>query len=185
MTNLPLDGVSVVIRDEKSGKIVLIRHRQFVYDKTLEAPWALPGGGIEQGQTPQQAAQAEVSEETELGFDQSDFHLVGTFIQMVKREEGYVDGTLYLFEVEADYLEGYLPEDTPEADKLGLFSLEEVYKKLPEIGLGYLRQILKYLRCQDGTDERGFSKIRLSEPVAYERWGIVDRTEVSQLVVRR
>jgi 8-oxo-dGTP pyrophosphatase MutT (NUDIX family) len=56
------DAVRVVLVDG-DGRVLLIRGRDPVADRTL---WFPPGGGIEAGETPAEAAVREVAEETGL-----------------------------------------------------------------------------------------------------------------------
>ena len=86
-----------VLRNET---ILMVRHR----DAEREY-WTLPGGGIEPGETPEQAAVREVFEETGLQ---------GTIVRFLF-EEGYLHGTCrcFLLEVSAEQeiKLGHDPED--------------------------------------------------------------------------
>ncbi|NKB51165.1 MAG: NUDIX domain-containing protein [Rhizobiaceae bacterium] len=62
-------GVRILVRDEQ-GRILLVRH-------TYVSGWYLPGGGVERGETIQQAAQKELMEECGVEADEPPalFHL--------------------------------------------------------------------------------------------------------------
>ncbi|MFK0045494.1 NUDIX hydrolase [Streptomyces sp. NPDC090741] len=60
MTEQPPRVSMAVIASE--GRVLMIRRRQ----REGRLSWALPGGGIEAGETPEQAAVREVAEETAL-----------------------------------------------------------------------------------------------------------------------
>ena len=63
-------GVRVLVENEK-GEILLVRH-------TYVDGWYLPGGGVEKGETLQQAARKELLEETGFEFI-GDMELIGAF----------------------------------------------------------------------------------------------------------
>jgi len=62
-------GVRVVITDEE-GRVLLVRH-------SYEPGWHFPGGGVERGETAEQAARREAREEA--GCDPGALALIGVF----------------------------------------------------------------------------------------------------------
>jgi ADP-ribose pyrophosphatase len=60
--DFPRPAVAIALRDE-AGRILLIRQQRFIVDRDV---WALPSGGVEAGETLEQAALRELEEETGL-----------------------------------------------------------------------------------------------------------------------
>ncbi|MGB3806501.1 MAG: NUDIX domain-containing protein [Erythrobacter sp.] len=59
----PLEGVSVIITDDQD-RLLLLRHS---YGPKV---WALPGGGLDRGEDPVEAARREMREELQIELDQ-------------------------------------------------------------------------------------------------------------------
>ena len=64
MTALPVRQVARLIVLDAEGSILLVRYRD--HRDTNQAYWATPGGRIEVGETPEEAAERELREETGL-----------------------------------------------------------------------------------------------------------------------
>jgi ADP-ribose pyrophosphatase len=58
--DFPRPAVAIALRDD-AGRILLIRQQRFIVDRDV---WALPSGGIEDGETAVEAAGRELEEET-------------------------------------------------------------------------------------------------------------------------
>jgi ADP-ribose pyrophosphatase len=58
--DFPRPAVAVVLRDD-AGRLLLVRQQRFIVDRDV---WALPSGGVEPGETLEQAALRELEEET-------------------------------------------------------------------------------------------------------------------------
>lgn len=58
--DFPRPAVAIALRDD-AGRILLIRQQRFIVDRDV---WALPSGGIEDGETAVEAAARELEEET-------------------------------------------------------------------------------------------------------------------------
>jgi ADP-ribose pyrophosphatase len=58
--DFPRPAVAIVLRDD-AGRILLIRQQRFIVDRDV---WALPSGGVEDGEPLDQAALRELEEET-------------------------------------------------------------------------------------------------------------------------
>lgn len=71
---VPIAGVSVIVTN-LTGDVLLLRHSYG------PAVWALPGGGLHQGEDPQYAARREVFEE--LGLELAKVELVGTLEEVL------------------------------------------------------------------------------------------------------
>lgn len=95
-----------------NGKVLLAKH----HDLTInEVYWCMPGGGVEAGETPEQAAVRELKEETNLDIRIVDkigeLHLPGV-------TQGYVKGVTFLAEViGGDIRLGHDPEQVNWVDK--------------------------------------------------------------------
>ncbi len=163
-------AANVIIRSGE--EIVLIKQNEASYDIKIECPWALPGGGVEKEETPEQAVVREAREET--GLIIGPLTLVGDFIQRSRDGKGgFVDGTLFLYESL-----GWAPQSpmlqkpTYEVLEVRLMSYETILKMKDEIGFGYFNMLLQYMRCMDGIDQLPFSRVRLGIGVEYEPWGL-------------
>ncbi|MFZ2522448.1 MAG: NUDIX hydrolase [Minisyncoccia bacterium] len=176
---LPTVSANTIVRSW-DGRLVIVKHKQKAYDIRLECPWGLPGGGLEDGETPIENAIRETRQE--IGVDIKAPKLIGTFIQRVRDDEapgGFVSGVLHLFvSIESD-LEGRIRwEGCDEIEEIALLAPKSICEKRQEIGLGYFRMILKYMRCIDGADRYGFQNLRLSLPVEYPRFGLKDKDQL-------
>lgn len=58
--DFPRPAVAVALRDEE-GRVLLVRQQRFIVDREV---WALPSGGVEDGETLEEAALRELEEET-------------------------------------------------------------------------------------------------------------------------
>ena len=86
---LPEAGLTYsVIAAIHLGQWIFVRHRD-------RLTWEIPGGHIEKGETPEEAAERELMEET--GADEFRLHTVATYSVEAKGETGY--GRLFLAEV--------------------------------------------------------------------------------------
>lgn len=96
----------------ESGKVLLAKH----HDLTInEVYWCMPGGGVEAGETPEQAAVRELKEETNLDIriirKVGELHLPGV-------TQGYAKGVTFLAEiVSGDLRLGHDPEQVHWEDK--------------------------------------------------------------------
>jgi 8-oxo-dGTP diphosphatase len=94
------------------GKVLLAKH----HDLTIgEKYWCMPGGGVEAGETPEQAAIRELKEETNL--DIRIIRKVGE-LSLPGVTHGYTKGVTFLAEVVGgDMEQGYDPEQVDWEDK--------------------------------------------------------------------
>lgn len=100
---------ALIIED---GRVLLARH----FDLTIrETYWCMPGGGVEAGESPEQAAIRELKEETNL-----DIKLVRRIGELALPgvTEGYMTGVTFLAEViGGDMSLGHDPEQVSWEDK--------------------------------------------------------------------
>ena len=108
------NGASAVIFDDQ-GRVLLQKRRDF-------RVWALPGGGIEPGETSEQAAIREVREET--GYDAAIDRWIGEY-----RRPQLSDGRGRVYRGHAT---GGAPiQEGPETRDVGWFSLDALPRSLP------------------------------------------------------
>jgi len=121
---LPVVASAVI---NKENKILIIR-------RNLEPgmnKWALPGGFIELGETPEEAAVRELKEET--GIDSNIIHLIGVYLQKSKRY-----GSLLIIGYLATAIHGNISVNS-EVKEAKFFSKEEI----PYIPFSTHRKIVK------------------------------------------
>jgi 8-oxo-dGTP diphosphatase len=158
-----LNGANLVVRKDKSQ--ILIVRANYGEKKLL-----LPGGGVELGETPEQAVVRELEEETGLVANVLDLRPIATFVQLVPTESGLVEGHLYLFETRKVTGEIFtLP--TEEILHSGYMEIGEIVSRHGEFGLGYRRMLFQYLRCVSGLTPVPFNG-RLRDPVECPDWAL-------------
>ncbi|MFA5133274.1 MAG: NUDIX hydrolase [Patescibacteria group bacterium] len=111
------NGSAMVIPITSEGKIVLTRqYRYLVDEESLE----FPAGGVKEGQNSEQAAHAELEEET--GYRAEDLQYIGEFVPM----NGVTDEKCRVF-IARNMREGTArPEETEEGMEQILFSFQEI-----------------------------------------------------------
>lgn len=162
-------GANVIIRTDVG--IVLVEENQESYDRILDCTWALPGGGVEDGETPLSSIVRESWEET--GVIITPPRLLGEFIQLAQDGNGgFVKGPLFLYESQG-WLSGELRKtSTLEIKTVRECSFDEVLSMKDQIGFGYFNMILQYMRCMDGLTPIPFNDVRLGVPLEYPPWGL-------------
>lgn len=129
------NGANVIVVDS-TGSILVVRHN---YGTKL---WGLPGGKIEPGEEPTDAAIRETLEETHLIIQPEDTELLARCTQ---RSKSVVN--LY----RTDRFKGNLAEKpTNEISLTQFMSFEEIIRQKEEFGTGYLRMIIMHMRCVYG-----------------------------------
>ena len=75
MTSLPSSGAAAIIFDTQ-GRVLLVKEN-YISPGSVAPRWSLPGGAVEPGETPQEAAIRETLEETGLTVNID--HLIGSY----------------------------------------------------------------------------------------------------------
>ncbi len=161
--NRPLDGANLVVRN-KSSQILIVR-ANYGGKKLL-----LPGGGVEHGECPKEAAVRELREETGLIASVLDLRLIATFAQLVPTEKGLVEGRLHLFETRRVNGNKFT-ESTEEILHSGFMEIGEIVSRNEEFGLAYRRMVYHYLRAVSGENRIPFTG-RLRDPVDCPDWAL-------------
>ncbi len=110
--------VALFILRDKEDK-VLLQHR-YETAKLLPDYWAFFGGGIEEGETPEQAVAREAKEE--LGIELKDFRFFKRY--EAQEEPGLFEKFVYTAPLE--YSLDFLRKKQEEGKDLGLFSFDEL-----------------------------------------------------------
>jgi len=84
---------------EKDGKILLVLRKS----KPFKGKWALPGGGVEEGERVEQALVREVEEETSLIV--KPIEILGVYSDPERDPRGHVISTVFIAEVVTGNLE--------------------------------------------------------------------------------
>jgi 8-oxo-dGTP pyrophosphatase MutT (NUDIX family) len=111
----PRAAVSAVVFDSARGVLMLWRHR-FITDTW---GWEVPAGGIDDGETPEDAAAREALEET--GWRPGPLRALGAYYP----SNGRSDERFHVFVAEGAEYEGE-PSDTSEAERIAWVSLAEL-----------------------------------------------------------
>ncbi len=169
------EGAVFVIITDDNNRIVVIKHNQSVYDRDLGPyVWGLPGGGIDPGETEEEAVIRESREES--GVTITNLQKLGTFESKVIRDKKVLDNKVHLFSSKVTDLEGKIrKEETEEVCRVDLLSSREITEMKDIFMLGSLRMILMYMRCRDNLQTIPFSGLYLKDPVEYLPWRLRDR----------
>ncbi len=167
-------AVFVVIHDD-NNRIVVIKHNQSVYDRDLGPyVWGLPGGGIDPGETKEEAVIRESHEES--GITVTNLQELGVLESKVIRNKKVLDNKVHLFSSkEASLEEKMRKEPTKEICEVRLLSPREIVEMKDVFMLSSLRMLLIYMRCRDNLQTIPFSGLHLGNPAEYLPWGLRDR----------
>jgi 8-oxo-dGTP pyrophosphatase MutT (NUDIX family) len=147
------NGSNLIVVQE-DGSILVERER------TRLQQWMLPGGGIDRGESPRHAAQAETEEETGIITDEATYRLIGFFIQKPK-------GVVFLYETTV-FSGSLITEPNEEVSEARFMGLREIIERKAEFRTAYLRMILRYIRCKYRVDPIPYEG-RLSDIVEFSR----------------
>jgi 8-oxo-dGTP pyrophosphatase MutT (NUDIX family) len=89
--------------------------------------WSIPGGGIEDGETPEEAARREFFEETNIKIDDK-LNLVG-FVDRFNKDGTFLKGFMYVYGLEVEdeiYPDLDNAKDGGEHSECGYFELDEL-----------------------------------------------------------
>ena len=138
------NGANVILRDSRR-RILVVRQN---YD---ERKWMLPGGGVEHGETFEQAAVREVLEETGITICPRELSLVAKLDQRVKDyETGLIhSGVMRLYEAfGAIALDEFRPND--EISEAAFWWPEEIVARKGEFKIAYVRMVIHHRRYEIG-----------------------------------
>lgn len=152
-----LNGTNVIIENELGGILV----GRSTYGEKL---YMLPGGAIERGELPKHATCSETEEETGGLIEEQDLELIAYFIQRLKGVQS-ASGIVFLFKC-TKHTQEKLVAFTPELTDVQFMSIDEIFEKQNEFGVGYFRMILTYLRIKVGFDKIP-KESRLADEVEY------------------
>jgi 8-oxo-dGTP diphosphatase len=118
--NKRFSGILVKCND----KVLLCKRSD---DNTLPGVWSIPGGGIEDGESPEQAARREFYEETNHKVS-GDLNLIG-FIDRFNKDGSFLKGFMYVYSLEVNEeiypdLEG--AKDGGEHTECGYFGVDDL-----------------------------------------------------------
>ncbi len=115
VVRMPNHAAGTVVRDPDRGVLLLWRHR-FITDSW---GWEIPAGGVDAGETPEQAAARETLEET--GWRAGPLH----FLARYHPTNGVSDQTFNLFVADGATYVGE-PQDRGEAERIEWVSVPEL-----------------------------------------------------------
>lgn len=119
-------AVSCVIFSENRDQVLLIKRRDIPV-------WVLPGGGIEPGENPSEAAMREAEEET--GFRIASVRLVAHYTPLNRLTQ-----PTHLFE--CTIASGH-PQIGPETKEIAFFSFDRLPSLLPKFYINWIRDALE------------------------------------------
>ena len=96
-------------------------------DNTMPNQWSIPGGGIEDGETPEEAARREFFEETNIKIDDK-LNLVG-FVDRFNKDGTFLKGFMYVYGLEVEdeiYTDLDNAKDGGEHSECGYFGVDEL-----------------------------------------------------------
>jgi 8-oxo-dGTP pyrophosphatase MutT (NUDIX family) len=126
----------------QGGKVLLAKHHDLTIDQVY---WCMPGGGVEAGETPEQAAVRELKEETNL-----DIRIIAKIGELMLPgvTHGYTTGHTFLAEViGGDMQKGHDPEQVHWEDKY----LQDVQWRVVDAELLLSIQSILRLQTEDNT----------------------------------
>lgn len=142
-------------------KILLIQDRDDRGRGDNTRMYGLPGGAIEEGETPSVAILRELFEETSLKLQKGEIKKVGCFTKV--RPNGLTNNN-HLFAVELDRVSQLVTNDPDEVSKIHILELQEILE-LATQGLvheGSIRLIFHFLnKNQSGS---------LNEPIRWQKF---------------
>lgn len=120
---------------KRRATVILRQDEQILFVRKRNAKWNLPGGRVEQGETPLQAALREMAEETGLAIDQISYVCE------------YEDDKVIHFLFEARRTFNQKPRACNEIDDCRWFSAKDLDKRSVQ---GAIRSLLKHFASDSG-----------------------------------
>ena len=118
--NKRFSGILVKCND----KVLLCKRSS---DNTMPNQWSIPGGGIEDGETPEEAARREFFEETNIKINDK-LNLVG-FVDRFNKDGTFLKGFRYVYGLEVEdkiYPDLDNAKDGGEHSECGYYSIDEL-----------------------------------------------------------
>lgn len=125
-----------------AGVIFEVDNKYLVGFNNWRLQWEIPAGGIEQGETPKQAALRELKEEAHQEIDDAEF--VGLFKK--KRPSGEIVH-MAIYKYVTDSITPFIKQEDDENDEIKLWDLEENIGNVDEID----KEIIKTVKEKKKT----------------------------------
>lgn len=125
-----------------AGVIFEVDNKYLVGFNNWRLQWEIPAGGIEQGETPKQAALRELKEEAHQEIDEAEF--VGLFKK--KRPSGEIVH-MAIYKYVTDSITPFIKQEDDENDEIKLWDLEENIGNVDEID----KEIIKTVKEKKKT----------------------------------
>ena len=144
-----------IVRNSKGDILLLLRSSDNDFQPNK---WGLPGGKIEEGETPEEGTVRELKEET---------NLTAKSFRKVAEKPLDKDSTIYYYEVETEETEHLVSLDSEEHNNYCYMSVEEIKSRPPQDFIYELKDtlldILNPLREHFQIIEKGYSEGKIDE----------------------
>lgn len=118
------DGAKVFIRNKNTGKFLFVL-RENISNITNPGRWGLIGGGIKDGETPLEALEREVKEESNIEIHDIEYLMSRDIVQKLKGKDIPIVGHLFVANTHYDIDEIKVYE----GEKAQYFTLDEIKRE--------------------------------------------------------